>query len=129
MCQSLFFNKVADLKKETLAQVFSCEFCEISKNIFSYRTPLAAASIFNRNECAKFHGSCATVGLVGLLPRCYCAFVGPKCFLVGISWVQNFFSWVFSGSNIFSCGYFVGPKFFHVYVSWVQNFMTFNKLL
>ena len=22
------------LKKETLAQVFSCEFCEISKNIF-----------------------------------------------------------------------------------------------
>ena len=32
------------LKKETLAQVFSCEFCEISKNSFSYRTPLVAAS-------------------------------------------------------------------------------------
>ena len=32
------------VKKETLAQVFSCEFCEISKNIFSHRTPLAAAS-------------------------------------------------------------------------------------
>ena len=31
-------------KKETLAQVFSCEFCEISKNIFFYRTPLVAAS-------------------------------------------------------------------------------------
>ena len=28
MCQSLF------LKKETLAQMFSCEFCEISKNTF-----------------------------------------------------------------------------------------------
>ena len=27
-------------KKETLAQVFSCEFCEISKNAFSYRTLL-----------------------------------------------------------------------------------------
>ena len=45
----LFFNKVADLacnfiKKETLAQVFSCEFCEISKNIFSYRTSLVSAS-------------------------------------------------------------------------------------
>ena len=26
--------------KQTLAQVFSCEFCEISKNTFSYRTPL-----------------------------------------------------------------------------------------
>ena len=25
---------------ETLAQVFSCEFCEISKNNLSYRTPL-----------------------------------------------------------------------------------------
>ena len=38
LCQSLFFNKVAGLacnfiKKEALAQVFSCEFCEISKNI------------------------------------------------------------------------------------------------
>ena len=30
LCQSLLFNKVADL-----AQVFSCEFCEISKNTFS----------------------------------------------------------------------------------------------
>ena len=30
--------------KETLAQVFSCEFCEISKNTFFYRTPPVAAS-------------------------------------------------------------------------------------
>ena len=29
-----FFNKVCLLKKETLAQVFSCEFCEIFKNTF-----------------------------------------------------------------------------------------------
>ena len=33
------------IKKETLAQVFSCEFCEISKNTFFYRTPLVAASV------------------------------------------------------------------------------------
>ena len=32
------------LKKETLAQLFSYEFCEISKNTFSYRTPPVAAS-------------------------------------------------------------------------------------
>ena len=32
------------IKKETLAQVFSCEFSEISKNTFCYRTPLVAAS-------------------------------------------------------------------------------------
>ena len=30
LCQSLFFNKVASLRV-----VFSCEFCEISKNTFS----------------------------------------------------------------------------------------------
>ena len=39
MCQSLFLNKVEGLqrfKKETLAQVFSCEFCEIYKsNLFT----------------------------------------------------------------------------------------------
>ena len=40
--QSLLFNKVAGLK--TLAQVFSCEFCEISKNTFFYRTPPVVAS-------------------------------------------------------------------------------------
>ena len=40
LCQSLFFNKVADLrlvtllKKETRAQVFSCEFFTIFKNTF-----------------------------------------------------------------------------------------------
>ena len=28
------------IKKETMAQVFSCEFCEIFKNTFFYRTPL-----------------------------------------------------------------------------------------
>ena len=32
------------IKKDTLAQVFSCEFCEIYKNTFYYRTPLVAAS-------------------------------------------------------------------------------------
>ena len=49
---SLFFNKVAGLrpqactfiKKEALAQVFSCEFSEISNNTFFYRTPPVAAS-------------------------------------------------------------------------------------
>ena len=32
------------IKKETVAQVFSCEFCEISKSTFFYRTPPVAAS-------------------------------------------------------------------------------------
>ena len=34
LCQSLFFNKVADLSLATLLKkVFSCEFCETSKNL------------------------------------------------------------------------------------------------
>ena len=50
LCQSLFFNKVAGpacnfIKKESPAQVFSYEFCKISKNTFFYRTPLVAAFV------------------------------------------------------------------------------------
>ena len=33
------------VKKDTLAQVFCCEFCEVAKNTFSFRTPPVAASI------------------------------------------------------------------------------------
>ena len=35
---------IKDLFLEDLEQVFSCEFCEISKNSLSYRTPSVAAS-------------------------------------------------------------------------------------
>ena len=75
-------------------------------------------------KCAKLHRSGAIVGLVGLVPPCHCAFMGPKFFLVGISWVLNFFSWVFHGSEIFPRGCFVGPKFFLVGISRVQNFFS-----
>ena len=43
MPESLFWIKL-QARKEILAQVFYCEFCKISKNIFSYRTPPVAAS-------------------------------------------------------------------------------------
>ena len=54
-CQRLFLNKVAGLactfiKKETLAQVLSCEF---SKNTFSYGTPLVTAFQYTKNYLAK----------------------------------------------------------------------------
>ena len=51
LCWNLFFNKVSGLrpatflKKETLAQVLSCEYCEISKNTFCYRTPAVASVV------------------------------------------------------------------------------------
>ena len=38
------------IKKEALAQVFSCEFCEISRKPFFYRTPLLAASSVSKKE-------------------------------------------------------------------------------
>ena len=50
-CARVFFNTVAGLrpvtlfKKEALAQVFSCEFCELSKNSFCDKTTLVAASV------------------------------------------------------------------------------------
>ena len=52
--QSLFFNKVAGLrpttfiKKETTAQVFSCELCEISKNTFFIEHLCTTGSILSK---------------------------------------------------------------------------------
>ena len=51
LCHGLFINKVAGLlplacnfiKKQTLTRVFSCEFCEIFKNTFFYKTSPVAA--------------------------------------------------------------------------------------
>ena len=40
LCQSLTFRPATFLRKKTVAQVFSCEFCKISKGIFFYRTRL-----------------------------------------------------------------------------------------
>ena len=45
MCQSLSF-----LKKETLAQGFSCEFYKFCKNTIFHRTNLVAASAFILEE-------------------------------------------------------------------------------
>ena len=55
-----FFNKVA--KKETLAQLFFCEFCEISKNTFFHRTTLVAASVSHilRSNFANFFANFLT---------------------------------------------------------------------
>ena len=56
LCQNLFLNEVAGLrpatllKKETLAQVFSCEFCEISKNTFFTEHLWTTAS---KGSCAQ----------------------------------------------------------------------------
>ena len=49
------------IKKDTLALVFSCKFCEISKNTFYYRTPLVTASVKKERKLSEkqlFHHSC-----------------------------------------------------------------------
>ena len=66
-CQGLFFNKVAGrpekeitkkafnfVKKESLAQVLSCEFGKISKSTFCYKThPVAASDRYSRLRSQK----------------------------------------------------------------------------
>ena len=52
------------IKKETLAHVFFCEFCEISKNTILHRTPLVAASEntllkFITTEAGKLNSRCS----------------------------------------------------------------------
>ena len=39
-----------------MTQVLSCKFCEISKNILSYRTPLVAASVLFVDLCISWFG-------------------------------------------------------------------------
>ena len=59
------------IKKETLAQVFSCEFCEISKNTFLQRTPLVTTSANldlnfhseKRNRKEKYFKTCCGITL------------------------------------------------------------------
>ena len=59
LCQSLFFNKVTGLrpevcnfiKKETLAQMFSSEFCEFSKNTsFTEHLRASASEIYDADK-------------------------------------------------------------------------------
>ena len=56
MCRSLFFNKAAGLrpleliKNKDFSTGSSCEFCEIPKNTFFYRTPPVAASVMKNSS-------------------------------------------------------------------------------
>ena len=47
VCFLIKFQACNFIKKETLSQVFTCEFSEIFKSTFFYGTPLVAASTFN----------------------------------------------------------------------------------
>ena len=125
--------------------VFACYLCHA--DLVSIQVNICL--ILVKNECAKFCGLCAIIGLVHLVPLWHHAFAsilrvqnfflwvccglknfsslifcGSKIFLVDILWVQKFFFWVFCGSKFFSCGYVVGLKFFLVDIMWVQFFFS-----
>ena len=53
-CQGLYFNKVRPkaVNEETLVQVFSCEFCKISKNTFFTEHLRTTVSAFSFSEAA-----------------------------------------------------------------------------
>ena len=51
MSKSLLkFFRLQPLKRETLAEVFSCEFCEVSKNTFFTEHLWATASVIMRRQ-------------------------------------------------------------------------------
>ena len=54
---SVFYNKI--IKKETLAQLFSSEFSEISKNILFYRTLLERVRLLHliRKRTRVYYGT------------------------------------------------------------------------
>ena len=105
--------RVSFLKKRLWHRCFHVDFAKLSI------TPILK-SIFKRlflNECAKFRGSRAIVGPVGLVTSYHRRYT-----FVGISWVQNISSWVFCGSKIFCRGskiFLVGN--FVIFSSWLHE--------
>ena len=79
------------IKKGTLAQVFSGEFCKISKNTFFYRTPPVAAS----GDDAHYHI---------VVPWCNKWTNSMKTFILSVTWdkyiifLAYFVSWTFTFS-------------------------------
>ena len=89
-CQSLFFNFI---KKETLAQVFSCRFYKISKNTFLQntsvrlvlniqgKTPLRECLFYKVSTCKlvillkmRLRHTCFPVTFVKFPHSCFCSF-------------------------------------------------------
>ena len=74
LCQSLFLNK-----KETLAQVFSYEFCEISKNIFFFTEHLAHMKVCKFIKKRLQHRRC---------PVNIAKFLRPAFFTEHLQWLR-----------------------------------------
>ena len=80
LCQSLFFNSYRPqtcnlIEKKTLAQVFSCEFCEISKNTFFIEhlwwllLKATATLFFNWKNYLRITGFVGFLTIINKLPQ------------------------------------------------------------
>ena len=76
------------IKKETLAQVFSCEFCEISKNIFFTEHLRATASVSSLYVFCLKHSPLLIWDIIQL-PGAYC----ERLFVVALLIASNY--WLF----------------------------------
>ena len=84
------------IKKGTLAQVFSCEFCEISNNTFSCTTPLVAAYVkLTRKIPKRRHWRRSVAFIVNLEQiriffRCCCCWLWTSICRLGITYRPHF---------------------------------------
>ena len=88
------------IKNETLAQVFSCEFCEISKNsFFTANLRWLRPSLFMQTYCSEYFSETSTTYF--LHEKKLIAFVG---FLIKLPWnISN-------GGNVFLEMFFIKGK-------------------
>ena len=96
---------------------FSSELSQgIIRRVFTIKDSLAQLNELKRDAWS-------VLNFVGSVPswfslvQCHHAFVG-------ISWVPNFFLWVFVGSKFFSRAHLVGPKFFLVGIRAFEIFLV-----
>ena len=74
LCQGLLFNKVARfIKKQALAQLFSCGFCEIFKNTF-FREHLRITASGRRKALMKYLREISMPLISILLNVCFVSF-------------------------------------------------------
>ena len=69
MCQSHFLNKVSDqacsvIKKESLAEVFSCEFCKIYRNTFRNTSERLFLFLSKNMTCFYFSNLCSCLEIL-----------------------------------------------------------------
>ena len=99
LLQHLFCSPATLLKKKTLVQVFSCEFCEISKNNFFTERPRTTAS-----DCLRSKDFCGYVSLRCVFLSCfyYCYWYFPRRkknhLLVFLKLLSIFFKYLYQNS-------------------------------